>query len=48
MIAINEFIKILLTILCVPIVILILLIITILAIHYVIHEALWKNKESKD
>jgi len=48
MIVINEFFKILLTILLFPFVSLIFLMILILSIHYFIYEALWQNKESKD
>ena len=48
MINITEIIKIFISILVMPLIVIALILILFLAIQYVIHEALWKNKESKD
>lgn len=48
MINTAEIIKIFISILVMPLIVIALILLVFLAIQYVIHEALWKNKESKD
>tara|TARA_R110000824_G_scaffold332324_2_gene518958 strand:+ start:39 stop:236 length:198 start_codon:yes stop_codon:yes gene_type:complete len=48
MITSTEIIKIFISILVMPLIIMGLILVLILATQYAVHETLWKDKESKD